>query len=94
MVETTRTGNPFFDAWMDAGRRFMEGGFAPAPAMDAGLLSELASRAEENWQLCQRQAADWAKASSRWLDTGARDTPAEGIAEETDRKSTRLNSSH
>ena len=23
MTEATRTGNPFFDAWMDAGRRFL-----------------------------------------------------------------------
>jgi hypothetical protein len=85
-VETTRTGNPFFDAWMDAGRRFMETGFAPAPAMDAGQLSELSSRAEENWQLAQRQAADWTKASSRWLAPGTGDRPAEGIAEETLRR--------
>ena len=62
MNETSRTGNPFFDAWMAAGRRFMESGLAPAPGTNVGQLSELASRAEENWQLCQRQAADWALA--------------------------------
>jgi class III poly(R)-hydroxyalkanoic acid synthase PhaE subunit len=86
MGETTRTGNPFFDAWMDAGRRFMDSGFAAAPGTNVGQLSELASRAEENWQLCQRQAADWAKASSRWLAPGASESSAEGIAEETLRR--------
>jgi class III poly(R)-hydroxyalkanoic acid synthase PhaE subunit len=86
MAETTRTGNPFFDAWIDAGRRFMETGFAPAQIANGGQLSELVSRTEENWQLCQRQAADWAKASKRWLSPGAGDTPTEGIAEETLRR--------
>lgn len=84
MGDTTRTGNPFFDAWMDASRRFLDAGSGAAPGFDAAPLSEMAARAEETWQLSQRQAADWAKASGRWF--GAGDGPSEGIAEETLRR--------
>lgn len=86
MVESTPTGNPFFDAWMDAGRRFFDTASAPVPGKGSVPFSELVSRTEENWQLCQRQAADWAKTSSRWLTPGASDGPDEGIAEETLRR--------
>ena len=44
------------------------------------------TRTEENWQLCQRQAADWVKASSRWLTSDASTGKADGIAEETLRR--------
>ena len=68
MADVTRTGNPFFDAWMDAGRRFLEpsGQANPMPAMigGAGCPTPM-TRAQENWELCQRQAADWVKASCR-----------------------------
>ena len=30
-------------------------------------MSDAMARAQETWELCQRQAADWVKASSRWL---------------------------
>ena len=39
MTEATRTGNPFFDAWMDAGRRFLTpgGGGYPLPAFGGAV---------------------------------------------------------
>lgn len=85
MTEAPKTGNPFFDAWMDAGRRFMEAGSGqagPMPMMSGPDMSEAMTRAEETWRLCQRQAADWVKASLQWLSS-AKTGPAEGIAEET-----------
>ena len=69
MADVTRTGNPFFDAWMDAGRRFLEpvGQSNPMTAMIGGAeMSDAVARAQETWELCQRQTADWVKASSRW----------------------------
>lgn len=82
---TTATGNPFLDAWMEAGRRFVESGSSAWPAGDPSSLTEFANNAEENWQLCQRQAADWVKALSRWLDTGG-ETESGGTADETLRR--------
>ena len=88
MTEATRTGNPFFDAWMDAGRRFLvpSDQAASLPAFGAPSMTDAMTRAEENWQLCQRQAADWVKASSRWLTSDASTGKADGIAEETLRR--------
>ena len=78
------TGNPFFDAWMDAGRRFFEeGGTTAWPGTPSGL-TDLTARAEENWRLCQRQAEDWVKASSRWLSAGR--AAGGGTPEETLRR--------
>ena len=87
MSDTARTGNPFFDAWMDAGRRFLEpGGQAnPMATMIGGDVSDAMTRAQETWELCQRQAADWVKASSR-LSSGDASGGGDGIAEETLRK--------
>ena len=88
MTEASRTGNPFFDAWMDAGRRFLvpSGQATSLPAFGAPSMTDAMTRAEENWQLCQRQAADWVKASSRWLTSDASAGKADGIAEETLRR--------
>lgn len=86
MGDATRTGNPFFDVWMDTGRRFLEAGSGPTPGFDAGPLSEMMARTEETWQLSQRQAADWVKASGRWFGSGSGDASSEGIAEETLRR--------
>ena len=89
MTDVTRTGNPFFDAWMDAGRRFLEpvGQSNPMPPMIGGAgMSDAVTRAQETWELCQRQTADWVKASSRFLASGAASDGGEGIAEETLRK--------
>lgn len=47
----SETGNPFFDAWMSAGRRFAESGWLGTLG-NLPLLSELTSRTEESWQLC------------------------------------------
>ena len=44
------------------------------------------ARAQETWELCQRQAADWVKASSRWLSSDSASDGGDGIAEETLRK--------
>ena len=89
MADVTRTGNPFFDAWMDAGRRFLEpvGQSNPMTAMIGGAgMSDAVARAQETWELCQRQTADWVKASSRLLSSGAASDGGDGIAEETLRK--------
>ena len=75
MSDVTRTGNPFFDAWMDAGRRFLEpiGQSNPMTPMIGGAgMSDAVARAQETWELCQRQTADWVKASSRFLASGSR----------------------
>lgn len=84
MAEIPKSGNPFFDSWMETGRRMLETGSQANPMaamMGADGLSEAVKRAEENWILCQRQAADWARSSARWLSAG---TPSsDGIAEET-----------
>ena len=51
MADVTRTGNPFFDAWMDAGRRFLEpvGQANPMTAMIGGAgMSDAVTRAQEN----------------------------------------------
>jgi polyhydroxyalkanoate synthase subunit PhaE len=86
MAETPKTGNPFFDTWMEASRRFLEpsgGQGDPTAAMAGGAeMSEAVARAEETWKLCQRQAGDWVKASSHWLQ-GRKSEAAEGIADET-----------
>lgn len=84
-MDTGRTGNPFFDAWMDAGRRFLEAGRGGAAEAGMGAFSDLVTQSEENWQLCQRQAANWARASKRWLAPDAAEG-GEGIAEETLRR--------
>ena len=34
MTDFTRTGNPLFDAWMDAGRRFLEPAAQASPSDD------------------------------------------------------------
>jgi polyhydroxyalkanoate synthase subunit PhaE len=88
MTEASRTGNPFFDAWMDAGRRFLvpSGQATQLPSFNAPSMTDAMTRAEENWQLCQRQAADWVKASSRWLTSDSSTGKADGIAEETLRR--------
>jgi polyhydroxyalkanoate synthase subunit PhaE len=87
MTEATRTGNPFFDAWMDAGRRFLTpNAAATPPTFGTPSIADAMTRTEENWQLCQRQAADWVKASSRWLTSDSSTGKAEGIAEETLRR--------
>ena len=89
MSDVTRTGNPFFDAWMDAGRRFLEpvGQSKPMTPMIGGAgMSDAVARAQETWELCQRQTADWVKASSRFLASGSPSDGGDGIAEETLRK--------
>ena len=89
MADVTRTGNPFFDAWMDAGRRFLEpvGQSNPMTAMIGGAgMSDAVARAQETWELCQRQTADWVKASSRFISSGSPSDGGEGIAAETLRK--------
>ena len=88
MSDITRTGNPFFDAWMDAGRRFLEpaGQANPMTTMIGGADVRRRGPRQETWELCQRQAADWVKASSRWLSSGGASGGGDGIAEETLRK--------
>jgi hypothetical protein len=49
-------------------------------------MSDAVNRAQETWELCQRQTADWVKASSRFLASGSPSDGGEGIAEETLRK--------
>jgi polyhydroxyalkanoate synthase subunit PhaE len=85
MADAMRTGNPFFDTWMEASRRFLETGehgYPGAAMTGSAEMSQAMARAEETWALCQRQAADWVKASSQWLTSG-REGTGEGIAEET-----------
>lgn len=84
MADVTRTGNPFFDAWMNAGRLFLEpdGQANSMTTMTGGVeMSDAVARAQETWELCQRQASDWVKASSRLLAPGGGDDA--GVAGET-----------
>lgn len=89
MVDPSRTGNPFFDAWMAAGREFFEtgtGAKGPPSGDGAPEPSEAVAAAEQTFRLYQQQAADWVKASGRWWGIGeGTDTP-EGIAGETLRR--------
>lgn len=80
MIDAPRTGNPYFDAWTEASLRFLGApGSETGPALPGGELGAAMTRAEASWSLCQRQAADWIKASSQWFKMER----ADGIAEET-----------
>lgn len=90
MADRPTSGNPLLDAWMAAPARLLE---AQAPFMDqvsalmGGKTPETVSRAQENWDLCNRQLSDWLKSSRRWFGM-SRDgvTEPEGVAEETLRR--------
>lgn len=87
MVDFPRTGNPFFDSWMDASRRFLESGYGnPLEGATSPEVSLAIVRAEETWKLCQQQATDWISVSARWLVPADRQDGNQGVVEETLRR--------
>ena len=75
MADTKPPANQMLDAWLAGQREMMKwqenmlGGFRPATGGQdsAGAFG----RMQENWELAQRQAADWWKTAERMMRTGA-----------------------
>jgi hypothetical protein len=85
MTEGQNTGNPFFDAWMTAQRRFLQTNPLAATIASDGL-SEAVARAERDWKLCQSQAENWFKVSGRWLAPDPARPADESLGAETLRR--------
>jgi class III poly(R)-hydroxyalkanoic acid synthase PhaE subunit len=87
----TGSGNPWLDAWMAGQQQFLKAQEPLATSMKAMMggedLSEAMHRAQANWELCNKQAADWVKSTRHWM-TGDRGVGSEkdGVAEETLRR--------
>jgi polyhydroxyalkanoate synthase subunit PhaE len=75
MAKTRPPANPMLDAWLAGQREMMKwqdnmlGGFRAATGgQDPGAAF---TRMRENWELAERQAADWWKTAERMMRTGA-----------------------
>jgi hypothetical protein len=91
--ERKGSGNPMLDAWLAGQQQFLKAqepllskfGTMMQGAAAGGDASEALARAQSTWELCEKQARDWATAAQHWFEPASAGEP-EGIAAETLRR--------
>jgi polyhydroxyalkanoate synthesis regulator phasin len=88
MADKTTLSNPWLDAWLAGQQQFLKAQQPLFAAMSGGEnMPQSMERAQANWALLEKQAADWLKASGRWMRPEATAAAqGEGIASETLRR--------